>query len=238
MRSFIKLTVQFSWFDWRSSLENYTSNSTRQHDTKRVQHEIIRHNTSTTRDNTSTTRHNTSTTRDNTGTTQHNTSKIRDNTSTIRYNTSTTRPNTSTKEARAAKIGLYIALFVTELYFFLISFRNSYYSPTCNIVSTLWISKAYNTSFRNVKRPRTYDALRKVKRVLDIKLKTTIRVPKTYLYPPLSRFINNHYGFWKLIFCHQAKVSYKVRKGGYNLQMYFKQFFIHIFRTIFRFSNL
>ena len=38
--------------------------------------------------------------------------------STIRYNTITTQLNTSTKEARVAKIGLYIALFVTELYFF------------------------------------------------------------------------------------------------------------------------
>ena len=37
-----------------------------------------------------------------------------------RDNTSTTRPNTSTKEAQATKIGLYIVLFVTELYFFLI----------------------------------------------------------------------------------------------------------------------
>ena len=52
---------------------------------------------------------------------KHNTSKTRDNTSALRYNTSTTRPNTSTKEAQAAKIGLYIALFVTELYFFLVS---------------------------------------------------------------------------------------------------------------------
>ena len=56
---------------------------------------------------------------------------------TTRRNTSTTQLNTNTEEARAAKIGIYIALFVTELYFFLISFRNSYYSPTCNSFSTL-----------------------------------------------------------------------------------------------------
>ena len=49
-------------------------------------------------------------------TTQHNAT---------RHNTSTTRPNTSTKKALAAKIGLYFALFVTELYIFLISFGNS-----------------------------------------------------------------------------------------------------------------
>ena len=35
-----------------SSLENYTSNNTRHHDTTQVQHETTRHNTSTTRDNT------------------------------------------------------------------------------------------------------------------------------------------------------------------------------------------
>ena len=77
------------------------------------------------------------TTRDNTSTTRvrHDTTQVKHET--IRYNTSTTQPNTGTKEARAAKIRLYIALFVTELYFFLILFRNSYYSPTSNIVSTL-----------------------------------------------------------------------------------------------------
>ena len=42
-----------------SSLENYTSDNTRQHDTTRVKHDTIRDNTSTTRQNTSTTRHNT-----------------------------------------------------------------------------------------------------------------------------------------------------------------------------------
>ena len=146
-----------------SSLENDTSNNTRQHDTTRVQHEY---------------------------TIQYNTNTTRHNTSTIRYNTSRTQLNTSTEEARTAKIELYIALFVTELYFFLISFRNSYYSPTCNIVSTLWISKAYNTSLRNVKQPRTYDVLRKVKRLPDIKLKIAIQVPKTYIYPPLFRVLS------------------------------------------------
>ena len=148
----------------RSSLENCTSDNTRWHDTTRLQHETTRHNTSTTWDNT---RH---------------TSTTRDSTSTIRHNTSTTRPNTSTKEALAAKIGLYFALFVTELYIFLISFRNSYYSPTCNIVSTLWIPRAYNTSFQNTKQPRTYDVL------LYIKLKIAIQVPKTYY--PLFRVLS------------------------------------------------
>ena len=55
-------------------------------------------------------------------TTQHETTRVKHKTT--RDNTSITRPNTSTKEARAAKIGLYFTFFVTELYIFLISFRN------------------------------------------------------------------------------------------------------------------
>ena len=43
-----------------SSLENYTSNNTRQHEHNTRQHETTRHNTSETRYNTSTTRHKTS----------------------------------------------------------------------------------------------------------------------------------------------------------------------------------
>ena len=109
---------------FRSSLENYTSNNTRQHDTTRVQHEYNTRQHDTTRVQHETTRHSTGTTRVKYEYKRHNTSTIRHNTSTIR-NTSTTRPNTSTKEAFAAKIGLYFALFVTELYIFLISFRNS-----------------------------------------------------------------------------------------------------------------
>ena len=136
----------------RSSLENYMSNNTRQHDTTRVPHETTQHDTSTTGHNTR----------------QHETTRVQHEYNAT--NTSTTRPNRSTKE----KIGLHFALFVTELYIFLISFRNSYYSPTCNIVSTLWIPRAYNTSFQNTKQPRTYDVL------LYIKLTTTIQVPKTY----------------------------------------------------------
>ena len=96
------------------------------------------------------------------------------NTSTIRHNTSTTRPNRSSKEALAGKIGLYLALFVTELYIFLISFRSSSYSPTCNIFSTLWIPRAYKTSFQNTKQPRTYDVL-----LLYVKRKIAIQLPKT-----------------------------------------------------------
>ena len=80
----------------RSSLENYTSNDTRQHETTRV----------TTRANTS----------------QHDTTRVQHDTT--QDNTSITRPNTSTKEAWAAKIGLYFTFFVTELYISLISFRN------------------------------------------------------------------------------------------------------------------
>ena len=77
-----------------SSLKNWTTNNTRQHDTTRVEH----------------------------GTTRVEHEATRDGTSTMRHNTSTARPNTSTKEARAAKTGLCILLFVTELYISLISF--------------------------------------------------------------------------------------------------------------------
>ena len=63
-------------------------------------------------------------------TTQHETTRVqhentRHNTSSTRHNTSKARLNTSTQEARAAKIGLYFALFVAKLCIFLTSFRNS-----------------------------------------------------------------------------------------------------------------
>ena len=68
------------------------------------------------------------------------------------------------------------------------------------------------------------------------------------IYPPsLSYFINSQCGFWKPTFGHQAKVTYKVRKSVYNIEMYFKQFFTclertstfitSIFRTIYRSSS-
>ena len=91
---------------FRSSLENYTSNNTRQHGHNARQHEY----------NTRQHEHTTSTT-------LYNTRQHEYNTSIIPHNTSTTRPNRSTKEALAAKIGLYFRLFVTELHIFLISFR-------------------------------------------------------------------------------------------------------------------
>ena len=75
----------------------------------------------------------------------------------------------------------------------------------------------------------------------DKKLKT--QEPKTYITPSLSCFINNCYGFWNLTFGHQAKVTYKVRKSVYNIEMYFKQistclektsaFITSTFRTIY-----
>ena len=82
--------------DYGSNLENYTIN------------------------NTSTTGHNTR---------KHDATRVqhditRDNTSTLQRNTSKTRPNAGTKEARASN-GFYFAIFVTKLYIFLISFRNS-----------------------------------------------------------------------------------------------------------------
>ena len=118
------------------------------------------------------------TTRDNASATRVKLETALDNTSTIQGNTSTTSPNTSTKESLAAKIGLHIALFVTKLYIFLISFRNSLYSPPCNSASTLWTSRAYNTSFRNVKQSRTYHALREIKRFTEYELKIAIQVQK------------------------------------------------------------
>ena len=89
------------------------------------------HNTSKTRDNTTQRKYNTAqheTTRDNT--TQHEYDTTKHEATRVQHeynmtNTSIIRPNRSTKEALAAKIGLYIALFVTELYIFLISFRIS-----------------------------------------------------------------------------------------------------------------
>ena len=48
---------------------------------------------------------------------------------------------------------------------------------------------------------------------------------------PLSCFINNHYGFWKLTFGHQVKVTQKVRKSVYNIKRCFKQFFTFLERT-------
>ena len=39
---------------------------------------------------------------------------------------------------------------------------------------------------------------------------------------PLSCFINNYYGFWKLTFSDQVKIMYEVGQGIYNIEMYFK----------------
>ena len=89
------------------------------------------HNTSKTRDKTTQHKYNTTqheTTRDNTTQHEYNTTKHEATRVQHEYNTSNTsiiRPNRSTKEALAAKIGLYFALFATELLIFLISFRIS-----------------------------------------------------------------------------------------------------------------
>ena len=56
-------------------------------------------------------------------TTQHEATRVQHEYNST--NTSTTRPIRSTKKALAGKIGLHFGLFVTELYIFLISFRNS-----------------------------------------------------------------------------------------------------------------
>ena len=119
----------------------------------------------------------------------------------------------STREVRVAKIGLYFALFVTEIYIFLISSKNSQYSPRCNIVSTLWIPMAYNTSFQNAKVPRTYYVLRKVKRYTGYKTWDCNSGTKDLYIFSLSCLINNHYGFWKLSFGHRAKSRIKFEKS-------------------------
>ena len=66
-------------------------------------------------------RHNRSTTRDNT--TQQEKTRVK--LDATRDNTRSPRRNTSTKEARVAKLEVYFALFVIELYILLISFRNN-----------------------------------------------------------------------------------------------------------------
>ena len=85
-------------------------------------------------------------------------------------------------------------------------------------------------------------ALHKVKRPTENK--TCNSGTKDAHIHPLSCFINNRYGFWKLTFGHQVKVKQKVRKSVYNIKRYFKQFFtflertstfiISLFRTIYR----
>ena len=71
----------------------------------------------------------------------------------------------------------------------------------------------------------------KLSSLLYIKLKIVIQVLKTDMSPPLSCFINNDDGLWKLTFGHQAKVTYQVIKSVYNIEMYLKQFFTCLERT-------
>ena len=51
----------------------------------------------------------------------------------------------------------------------------------------------------------------------DRVFKMAIQVPKAYIYP-LFRVLSTTS---TVIFGHQAEVSYKVGKGGYNIEMYF-----------------
>ena len=73
------------------------------------------------------------------------------------------------------------------------------------------------------------DVLHKVKR--PTKNKTCNSGTKDAHIHPLPCFINNHYGFWKITFGYQAKVTQKVRKSVYNIKTYFKQFFNFLERT-------
>ena len=152
----------------------------------------------------------------------------RDNTSKIQHNTSTTWPNLSTKEAREAKLGLYFALFVTEIYIFLVSCRNSYYNPTCNILLNLWVPRALINVLPKCYYPRP-----------NVRLQ--LMYQNVYITPLLC-FNNTHYGF----FGYQVELTYKIGQGVYNIEMYFKQFFTclkrastfitSIFRMIYRSS--
>ena len=69
------------------------------------------------------------------------------------------------------------------------------------------------------------DILHKVKRLTENKTYNCNSDTKDAHIHPLSCFLNNHYGFWKLTFGHLAKVMQKVRKSVYNIKRYFKQFF-------------
>ena len=73
------------------------------------------------------------------------------------------------------------------------------------------------------------DVLHKVKR--PTKNKTCNSGTKDAHIHPLPCFISNHYGFWKITFGYQAKVTQKVRKSVYNIKTYFKQFFNFLERT-------
>ena len=77
-------TYEFLFYK-RSSLENYTSNNTRQQDTTRVQHETIRRNTSATQDNM--TQHECNTKKHDITRVQHDTAQARHETTRVQYDT-------------------------------------------------------------------------------------------------------------------------------------------------------
>ena len=66
--------------------------------------------------------HEFNTTQHNTTRVQHDTTQVKHEVTRVQYLGTQVQLEPSTKEARAAKIGLYIALFATELYIFLIPF--------------------------------------------------------------------------------------------------------------------
>ena len=116
--------------------------------------------------------------------TQHeNNTTARDNTNTMRHNTNTARPNTSTKESRAAKIGLHIVFFVTELYIFLA------FLEIFNIVLHVILFQPFE--YRGLKtRPSEMLSNQghmapcaKLSSLPDIKLRIAIQVPKMYRKP-------------------------------------------------------
>ena len=90
---------------------------------------------------------------------------------------STTRPNTSTKEAREEKIGLYLALFVTELYIFLI------FLEIVNIVPLNTKDVYIPPSEMLLRTQGRITSCTKLSGLSDIKVKIEIQVSKTYIYP-------------------------------------------------------
>ena len=98
----------------RSSLENCTSNSTRQHDTTR--YNTRQHEYNTTQQETTQVQHKPTPVQREITRVQHDTTRV--NTKQHEDNARQHKYNTSTKEAEAAKIGLYFAFFFLLKYIF------------------------------------------------------------------------------------------------------------------------
>ena len=107
--------------------------------------------------------------------TSNNTRKPRDNASTIQH-------NTSIKKARGAKIRLYFAFFVTELYILL------FFLEIVNIVLYIICFNPFEYQgliirpSKIVSRQGYVMSCAKLSGLPDVKLKTAIQVPNRYIY--------------------------------------------------------